>query len=388
MRPRVVILYLLLTFTFSSFVFAHSDSDGRGRPVPSVPSATELGITFDPSSSTKITIERDGKSYIVDVAAKTIVPVEDSQADSSSSKAQLQASTTQQNAPADQQTHVPSNLYIPGDDLVFTLPTGRRLQKGGVMVNFTHRFPYQAAFSGPALGHTLLGLDNFAIPSFGFTYGVTNRIAVSAFRSPSIIGRPIQLMAAFGVLAEHDGQPFNLEFRFSVQGQNDFQRNFTENFELIASRSITRHAQFYFVPTFSIHNRPVIGLNSITNAPPYQPCDAPVAAGSAPLIGIRPCADTVALGFGLSVDIRPTVALLAEVNPTVVNGNELGIHRPAYSFGIQKKILRHAFTFGFTNGAGVTVAQRSSTRATYLRDPSADKPSGMFVGFNLSRQLR
>lgn len=48
--------------------------------------------------------------------------------------------------------------------------------------------------------------------------------------------------------------------------------------------------------------------------------------------------NTFSLGIGAAVDIRPTVALLAEVIPTLANGRELGIHRPAYAFGIQKKI--------------------------------------------------
>ena len=83
----------------------------------------------------------------------------------------------------------------------------------------------------------------------------------------------------------------------------------------------------------------------------------------------------------------PTVALVAEVIPTVVNGRPLEIHRPAYSFGIQKKIWRHAFTFGFTTSPGTTVSQRAGTRATFLEDPTADKPGGLFIGFDLSRQL-
>jgi hypothetical protein len=81
------------------------------------------------------------------------------------------------------------------------------------------------------------------------------------------------------------------------------------------------------------------------------------------------------------------VALVAEVIPTLVNGRDLGIHRPAYSFGIQKKIWRHAFTFGFSNGPGTTVSQRAGTRATFIGDPSADKPGGLFVGFDLTRQI-
>jgi hypothetical protein len=86
-------------------------------------------------------------------------------------------------------------------------------------------------------------------------------------------------------------------------------------------------------------------------------------------------------------DIRHTVALVAEVIPTVVNGEPLGIHRPAYSFGVQKKIWRHAFTLGFTNSPATTVSQRAATRAAFLNDPEADKPSGLFIGFDLTRQL-
>ena len=78
---------------------------------------------------------------------------------------------------------------------------------------------------------------------------------------------------------------------------------------------------------------------------------------------------------------------MAEVIPTLVNGGDLGIHRPAYSFGIQKKIFRHAFTFGFSNSPGTTVSQRSATRATLLGDPTADTPGGLFIGFDLTRQV-
>ena len=89
----------------------------------------------------------------------------------------------------------------------------------------------------------------------------------------------------------------------------------------------------------------------------------------------------------MAVDIRPTVALVAEAIPTLMNGRDLGIHRPAYAFGIQKKIWRHAFTFGFTNGPATIVSQRGGTRATLLDDPSADKPGGLFIGFDLTRQI-
>ena len=64
-----------------------------------------------------------------------------------------------------------------------------------------------------------------------------------------------------------------------------------------------------------------------------------------PLLG-----HTFSIGIGETFDDRPTVSLLAEVIPTTVNGEPLGIHRPAYASGVQKKIWRDAFSFGFMNG--------------------------------------
>lgn len=253
-----------------------------------------------------------------------------------------------------------------------TLPTGRPVERQGLYVNFTHRFTFDPTFSGPARGASLFGLDGVAISSFGFRYGVTSKLSVSAYRSPSLIARPIQLMAAYNLLSESGGSPLNAAVRFSVEGEDNFSRNFTENFEIVLSRSLTGRAQVYFVPTLSVNNRRLLLPASFRSS----------------AIPDLPGFNTFSTGIGGSVDVRPTVALLAEVIPTLFNGRPLGIHRPAYAFGIQKKIWRHAFTLGFSNSPGTTVSQRAGTRASYLGDPGADKPGGMFVAFDLMRQLR
>jgi mono/diheme cytochrome c family protein len=263
-----------------------------------------------------------------------------------------------------------AKVYTPADDYLYSLPTGRRLDRHGFYINFTHRFVFDPAFNGRARGAVLLGLDGFSVASFGLRYGITDKLSVSAYRSPSVIGRPIELMAAYHILDEHDGSPLNATFRVSVDGQDNFSRNFTTNFEGIFSRSLYKGAQMYFVPTVSLQNRPLMVSPSLENAAPDLP-------------GIN----TFSLGVGGAFDIRPTVALIAEVIPTLVHGRELGIHRPAYAFGIQKRLWRHAFTLGFSNSPGTVVSQRAGTRATFLGDPSADTPSGLFIGFDLMRQM-
>jgi mono/diheme cytochrome c family protein len=262
-------------------------------------------------------------------------------------------------------------VYTPGDDFLLSLPTGRRLDRHGFYVNFTHRFIYTPAFSGPALGGSLSGLDDFSLSSFGFRYGVTDKLSVSIYRSPTFLARPIQLMAAYNFMDEHDGYPLNAAVRVSIEGENNFSRNFTENIEGILSRSISSRAQLYLVPTLSLGNRELFQPGSFFSS----------------AIPNLPGVNTFSLGVGGAIDIRPTVALVAEVIPTLANGDALGIHRPAFGFAIQKKIWRHAFTFGFTTSPGTTVSQRAGTRAQFLGQPNADTPAGLCIGFDLMRQI-
>jgi len=377
----------LMTLLLTGIIATCFDPAQAQATTPATITPEALGITFLDKSGSQFVVERDGKKYLIDVATHAVQTLQEPDTGGvSSSRPSVRVATA--NALDDQQADSKSKpVYRTGDDLVFSVPTGRRLERHGLYINFTHRFPYESAFKGPARGATLLGLDDFSVSSFGFRYGLTSKLFVMAYRSPSIIGRPLEFMGGYSFLDEKSGDPLNMSFRFSIDGQDNFSRNFTENFEFTASRSLGRRAQLYAVPTFSIHNRPILGAtSSLTDPPPFQPCGQTSANAIDPSLRVKPCANTVSLGLAVAVDVRPTVALVAEGIPTLLNGRDLGIHRPAYSFGIQKKLWRHAFTFGFTNSPGTTVAQRAGTNATYLRNPSADKPSGMFVGFDLTRQ--
>jgi hypothetical protein len=155
-----------------------------------------------------------------------------------------------------------------------------------------------------------------------------------------------------------------------VDGQNNFRKSYTENFEAIFSRSLTHRAQVYLVPTISFNDRRVVQGALTSSGIPYY-------------TGIN----AFALGAGGAFDIRPTVALVAEMIPTLIGADQLGIHRPAFSFGIQKKIYRHAFTLGVTTSPGTTVSQRAGTDATFLGNPRGDLFKEMFLGFDLTRQI-
>jgi mono/diheme cytochrome c family protein len=343
-------------------------SDGKGIPSIKTPNWTDPRVQASITDEQMIATIKNGKSGTLMPAWSGKLSEEQIQAVAAHLRSLGQAGGAKQQAAAPK-----PKIYEPGDDVVFTLPTGRRLERHGLYLNFAHRFVYDTAFTGTARGGALLGLDGFAIPSFGFRYAFTSKLSGGIFRAPSIIGRPIQLMLGYNVIDEHDGYPLNMAVRFSVEGKNSFLKQYTENIEGIFSRSLGSRAQIYFVPTVSFNDRRLESVNIVN----YYGSEIPDVPGH----------NTLSLGVGGALDIRPTVALVAEVVPTVVNGRPLDIHRPAYSFGIQKKIWRHAFTLGFSNSPGTTVAERAGTRATLLNDPTADKPSGLFIGFDLTRQL-
>jgi Membrane bound beta barrel domain (DUF5777) len=377
--------------------------------VSGVLAASDLGIVFVKGSSSEMMLERSGKHYLIDTANHTVREVDPDglttaedpdpidvdrahpgqQSASSVDPPAAANSIAQSQGSTPSQSDTAARIYKPGDDLVYTLPTGRRIDRHGLYLNFTHRFPFEAAFTGPGRGNTLLGLDDFSISSFGLRFGVTSKLSVSAYRSPSLTGRPIEIGAAYNFLDEKDGYPLNLAARVSIDGQNNFATSFAENFELIVSRSLGHRAQLYAVPTFSVNARPLMTNPSpeLWDPTPIQHCYLPLAVGINPSLEVHPCANVFSLGVGASVDIRPTVAVVAEAIPTLANGTELGIHRPAFAFGIKKKIWRHAFTLGFGNSPGTITSQRAGTNATFLQQPSADKPSQMFIGFDLTRQI-
>lgn len=339
-------------------------ADGKGIREHGTPNFTSRSVQASLSDQDIIATIRNGKNDMPAWSGK----LSDAQISELASYIRsLAGSSSGARTPAEQTT---PGIYRPGDDVLVSLPTGRPVDRHGAYFNFSHRFAYDPAVTGPARGAELFGLDNFALSSFGFRYGMTDKLSIDVWRSPSFIDRPIQLMAAYNLLDERHAAPFNLTVRASIEGQDNFRKNYTENLEAIFSRSLTSQAQFYAIPTMSFNDRELL-MGSLRSD---QIQDVP---------GIN----AFSTGFGLAVDVRPTVALLFEAIPTLVNGEDLGIHRPAFSFGIQKKIYRHAFTLALTNSPGTTVSQRAGTNATFLGEPSADTFSGLFIGFNITRQI-
>lgn len=318
-------------------------------------------VTFVPGSDAEAVVELNGKKFIINTKDKTVREMT-----TTTGETNLAAASTPVKAQAAPELpKAPSNVYRPGDVRLINLPTTLPIPKGSLWSDFTHRFP----FGEPSNQSELFGLDSFAAPSFGFIYGLTDRVQIGAYRSPTNLGRPIEVFAGVSLFNELKGDPVSVMARVALEGRDNFQRNFATSFELTFARSITRHAQVYVVPTVTVGDRPI---------------------GFAPNQNL-PGETAAALGVGAAVNIRPTVAIMAEANLRLNEasryvGEFSGIHRPSFGFGIQKvsESRKHSFSLTFTNGFGTTFSQRSMTRGIIGAD---DTPQGLTIGFNLSRRL-
>jgi hypothetical protein len=308
-------------------------------------------VSFVQGSDSEAIVEINGNRYVINTKEKTVNELAPSPAPE---KTVAATAATQEERP---------DVYNQADVRLIDLPTARPIPKGSLWTDFTHRFPVANRDA-----EELFGLDSIAVPSFGFLYGVTDRIHVGAYRSSGFVERPILLYAGANLLDEHRGHPLSLMARVGLEGRDNFKRNFTTSFEFTFARSITRHAQIYVVPTVSVGDRRFTGTTQ--NAPGET---------------------AVALGIGAAVNIRPSVALMAEANYRLNEESRYvtdftGIRRPVFGFGIQKASAtrRHSFSLVFTNGLGTTFAQRSMTKGLFAGD---DAFGGLTIGFNLSRRL-
>jgi len=335
------------------------------------------GLQFVQGSTSQLLLEKDGKRYLIDTQTQTIREVK------AEAVEVAQGAATASTTPQDSQTTTPAvakteekkddETYYTEDIFLWNLPTAHHLEKKALIVDFTHRFNFNEAFE-PGSISTLFGLDGFSLSSLGFTYGITDRFFAGIYRTPTSFGRIIQLSAGAQLSREDLGHPFSSTFRVGVEGTDHFRSKYITSLELAFARSIKKRAQIYFTPTVSFNNRPLqVVANDVFNQTPFD--------GKT----------TTALGAGISVDIRPTVAIVGEAIYRVSGWLEQtasGVptpRRPSFMLGIQKKIYRHSFTLGLTNSPGTTLSTRSATRGSY--NGLDDTFGGLTLGFNLSRRL-
>lgn len=346
--------------------------------------AQDLPVQFDAQKPGVVVVESGGVRWQIDTAAKTVTRLDQPTAD-----AQIPASTDPDVTQTDDEDEAPAvRGHEPYDYHLINVPTPKAIVKGSLNLFFSHRFA-QPVRPVRDSASQLLGLDSLSVSSLGLAYGITDRLYVSASRSPLCIKglcRTIEIGVGYHILDEAGRSPLALSAYASIEGNDNFTEEYTYNLQAMLARSITKYVHVFFAPAWHINANGQRRFNPIpTNFfPPALVANSfhlPKSTGS--------------FGFGVNLGIRPSWSLIFEFTPRI--GFKLGRVQPIFGnnfqvtgfsnssiaeigFGLEKRVGRHSFALTFSNTQTTTTSRYNSTNLLL--------PHNRFtIGFNVYRRF-
>ena len=360
-------------------VYCGDDHDGMAGEliVREAGTEPEIKVTFDEQAPGVAYVEANGKRLRIDTATKTVTTISEDTA------AQTEEPPV---AKIDKPKAQSSEPY---DYRLINVPTPKRVLRHSVNLYFTHRFS-QPIKPLEDSARQLLGLDSFSVSTLGVFYGITDRLYVSVSRSPLCqrgLCRTIELGLGYHLLDEKGRSPVALAAYASMEGDENFSRNFTYNAQVMVARSASKYVNLFFSPAvhFNANGQRRFDPRANEFFPPAAIADS-----------FRQDKHAASFGLGVNARIRPSISLLFEYTPrvgfklgrvqTIFNSNFTQVtgfrveSEPEIGFGIQKDVGRHSFALTFSNTQTTTTARYNSSNLVL--------PASKFIiGFNLYRRF-
>ena len=358
---------------------------------PTDKAPNDIKVVFDDTAPGIVYIVSNGEKIRVDTMTKTFekVPTETQAQTTEIPKATEPAANVEPNTtPKDESIYDFDPGEEPFDYHIINVPTPKKVPKHSLNLSFNHRFS-QPINPIRESARTLLGFDSFSISSFSINYGITDKLYVSASRSPICqrgLCRTIEIGLGYHWLDQNEKSPIALNTYASVEGNGNFTEEYNYNLQTMISRRFGKRVYLFFSPALHINSN---GQNRF-NPRPQDFFPPATVAGT-----FRLPRNTVSYGFGTTVMITPTTLALFEfvprtgfklgqVSPIFDNNfNVVGFENksePAIGFGVQKNVGKHSFALTFTNTQTTTTSRYNSSNLVL-------SPKSFIVGFNLFRRF-
>jgi hypothetical protein len=252
-----------------------------------------------------------------------------------------------QAAPPQDDPDLSVNLAQP-DFTLAALPTTLRLPKYKSAFRVTHRFgrPLGRGSFG-SLAEDFFGLDSGAQIGLEYRFAIRSGTQVGINRTSD---RTIEFFAEHEIKGQSDSFPLTMTVLGLAEGTNNFRDSYSPGIGVLVSRTITDRAALYLEPVW-VNN---------TNILPSALVDDN---------------DTMLLGLGARLRIRPSVYLVLEGAPRVAGYDPAATH---ISVGLEKRVGGHLFQLNFSNGFGTTFAQIAR---------GGTSQDDWYLGFNISRKF-
>jgi hypothetical protein len=230
------------------------------------------------------------------------------------------------------------------DFTLLSLPTTLRLPAFKSAFRVTHRFHGPLKDSGL---EDLFGIDAGATIGLEYRFGIVKNGQIGFYRTSD---RTIELFGQYGLARQGGSLPLEVSALVAIEGTNNFKDSYSPVLGVLLSRRVNDVAAFYLEPMW-VNN---------SNQLPKEVVDDN---------------DTVMVGVGGRVRIRPTVYVVAEVTPRV-SGYKPGVNH--VSFGLEKRAGGHVFQLDFSNSDATRPA--AMARGAFSND-------NWYMGFNISRKF-
>ena len=402
---HICFLFALGFFCFSSSILAQ-DSGPTADPVTSASKATADGtkpstnggpktiggvkVDFETGIDGIVIVESNGEKLRIDTVHKTVEKLGETALATAAPTPPTQA---QANEPVGQKKSDTKYSFGKGwepyDVRVVNMPTPKYIPKGSWNIEFTHRFT-QPIRPLDKSAPNLFGLDSFGIASFGVTYGVTDKLYLRAYRSPVCqkgICKDIEIGAGYNWIASDEKHPLAVSTYVSIEGNDNFTEEYTYNLQTMIAGRAAKRVYLFFSPAVHINSNGQ-GRFDPRASDYFPPATAAVQAFHLPTHGAT-------FAGGAEVLVTPNVVLLFDAAASVgfkvgnvvpildssfrVTGFNYETH-PAWGFGVQRNIGKHAFALTFSNTQTTTTSKYNSSNV--FRDWKFP-----IIGFNLSRRF-
>jgi hypothetical protein len=240
------------------------------------------------------------------------------------------------------------------DYTLIALPTSLRLPAFKSAFRVTHRFtrPLKCDTCPNSLAGDGFGIDSGALIGLEYRFGIFKNAEVSVDRTSD---KTVELLGQYGVMRQNAHSPIEASVLAAVDVTNVGRRGTDSEYSpvlgVILTRLVGDHAALYVEPMWLHH----------TNL--FQ--QATIADN-----------DTVMIGLGARVRIRPTMYVAAEFSPRV-SGYKPGANQG--SFAIEKRAGGHMFQLNFSNAFGTQLSQ--------LAQGAPSGTTNWYMGFNISRKF-
>jgi hypothetical protein len=346
----------------------------------------DIKVTFDDKDPSIMYVESNGERVRVNTVTKAIEQVA-AMAVTPETPSTTAFTKTQDKDEPKEDFYAYETGDEPFDYRLINVPTPKKVPRGTWNMVFSHRFS-QPLNPISESAKTLLGFDSMSLSSFGIMYGITDKLYLNAYRSPLCqkgLCRTIEVGLGYHITDQTEKSPVAFNVYASAEGNENFTKEYTYNFQAMISRHFGKRVYVFFAPAFHFNSN---GQGRFDPRPEEYYPPATVANN------FRLPRHGASFGMGTAVRITPNVAALFEFTPRTgfrlgrteaqfdADFNVIGFKnysQPEMGVGVQYTIGKHSFTLTLTNTQTTTTSRYNSSNLVL-------SPKNLVIGFNLFRR--